>query len=202
MLLTSLLLSRGSVSSLPSPSCLLTIETYFFCLSPHTNLIPHPSNICMCFLSLKGRKFLLLDMSPHCWRKIFSFSPFCPKFLTLGKGSLSLHSVATSELLSGKNEFLVFYCLIRWSVEVPICCIAGFGYASTARACWVMGWVLMSDFGGIACKMAVNWFFCGFTCRGSFCGSAMRMISKHHSCGAELLRMNAGSSEGMSRENF
>lgn len=138
-------------------------------------------------------------MSPHCWIKIFSFSHFCPKFLTLGKGSLSLYSVATSELLSGKNEFLVFYYLIRWSVEVALCYMTVFGYTNSARAGCAMGWVLMSHFDGLACKMALNWLFCGFICRGT-CGSAMRMINIHHPCGPELFRMNADSSEGMSKQ--
>lgn len=103
-------------------------------------------------------------------RYVHSF-PFCLTFLFLGEEGFSLHSYVTSDLLSfeSENVVLIFLCLIWWPAEVPLCCTAGFGYASTARACGAR----MGPHGR-AFKRALNWLFCGFSCRGSFCESAMR----------------------------
>lgn len=176
----SQLLSRDSVLCLFSAFPFLyahTREALLLSLT-HTILIPPPSNICTCFLSLK-EKIILALRHILSLLKIFSPFPFCLTFLTLDKGGLSLHSFATSELLSFERENVVpvFLCLFWWPVEVPLSCIADFGYASTAGVCCVLGWVLMADPDGIACNRALNWLFHGF-CRGSFCGSAMRTISK------------------------
>lgn len=114
-LLTSLLLSRGSV---------LCFFSVFLFLSAHTSeefLLSVPSyqsdSLSLQYMLVlpvsKGKIIPALRQSFHCWRKRISCLPFCPRFPTLSKGSLLLHSVATSELLSGKNEFPVSYYLIR-----------------------------------------------------------------------------------------
>lgn len=140
----------------------------------------------MCLLIVEGRY-------------LFSSLPFCPKFLTLRKFFTSpcCHIWATV-LEKWSLSFLLPHQVVSRSTPLLHGCF--WLCSSTARAGCVMGWVLTSDFDGLTClngfKLALLWIHL----RGTFCGSAMRMVSKHHPCGSQLLRINAGSSEGMSKQ--